>query len=203
MIDEILSKLFEDEQKAPVALEAIKKDTRNLNFNMESSPLTGALLRSLAAAKPGGRMLELGTGTGMGTSWILDGMDAKATLLSVDNDGAVMDIARKHLGSDNRVEFLLDDGCEFLDRLRGEKFDFVFADTWPGKFECLTDALNLVAPNGIYVVDDLLPQPNWPEGHAPKVKQFMQDLQSRDDFENTYLEWSTGILVALKLTLVP
>jgi predicted O-methyltransferase YrrM len=53
---------------------------------MASEPLVGALLRSLAASKPGGRFLELGTGTGVATAWLLDGMDDRATLVSVDND---------------------------------------------------------------------------------------------------------------------
>jgi len=39
---------------------------------MPSDVMVGALLRLLAAAKPGGRMLELGTGTGLATAWVLD-----------------------------------------------------------------------------------------------------------------------------------
>jgi len=35
---------------------------------MASEPLVGALLRTLAASKSGGRLLELGTGTGIATS---------------------------------------------------------------------------------------------------------------------------------------
>jgi hypothetical protein len=36
---------------------------------------TGLFLRTLAASKPAGRFLELGTGTGVATAWLLDGMD--------------------------------------------------------------------------------------------------------------------------------
>jgi predicted O-methyltransferase YrrM len=51
----------------------------------------------------------------------------------------------------------------------GRLFDLVFADTWPGKYTNLTEALGLVAVGGLYVIDDMLPQPNWPEGHPAKV----------------------------------
>jgi predicted O-methyltransferase YrrM len=51
----------------PEALAAIHKDTEALGFTMASEPQTGALLAALAASKPGGRLLELGTGTGVGT----------------------------------------------------------------------------------------------------------------------------------------
>jgi hypothetical protein len=32
---------------------------------------------------------------------------------------------------------------------------------------------------GIYFIDDLLPQPNWPEGHAPRVPALIEDLECR------------------------
>jgi predicted O-methyltransferase YrrM len=53
---------------------------------MASEPKTGAFLAALAASKPGGRLLELGTGTGLGAAWLLAGMDAAARLDTVDAD---------------------------------------------------------------------------------------------------------------------
>jgi predicted O-methyltransferase YrrM len=93
--------------------------------------------RSCAALLPPsqGALLELGTGTGMGTSWLLSGMDGSSTLDTVDNDGAVVDIARRYLGHDSRVRFHVADGATFLAGLRERRFDLIFADTWPGKFE--------------------------------------------------------------------
>jgi len=70
----------------PSAHPAILLDTETLGFKMASEPQIGSLLRTLAASKPGGRLLELGTGTGVGTAWLLDGMDAAARLETVDND---------------------------------------------------------------------------------------------------------------------
>ena len=70
----------------PAAYAEIERATQQAGFTMASDPLTGSLLRTLAASKPGGRLLELGTGTGLSTAWILDGMDTAATLTSVDND---------------------------------------------------------------------------------------------------------------------
>ena len=122
---------------------------------MASEPQTGSLLRTLAASKPSGRFLELGTGTGVGTAWLLAGMDAGSRLDSVDNDAAVSAVARRHLGHDSRVTFHLSDGAQFLSRIAQERFDFIYADTWPGKFTHLDLALSLLRPGGIYLVDDL------------------------------------------------
>ncbi len=49
-------------------LEGIERDTENREFDMPSDRHTGSLLRTLAASKPDGRLLELGTGTGLSTA---------------------------------------------------------------------------------------------------------------------------------------
>jgi predicted O-methyltransferase YrrM len=182
----------------PEALHKIRRATEAAGFRMASDELTGSLLRSLAASKPKGALLELGTGTGMGTSWLLSGMDGSSTLDTVDNDGAVVDIARRYLGHDSRVRFHVADGATFLAGLRERRFDLIFADTWPGKFDHLDDALSLLRPGGLYIVDDLLPQPSWPDGHAPRIPAFLNALEQHPDLYVTRLAWSTGLVIATK-----
>jgi len=182
----------------PAALPAIEKETEALGFPMGSEAKTGCLLRTLAATKPAGAFLELGTGTGIGTAWILAGMDHYSRLTSIDNDATVMAVARRHLGHDPRVTFHTTDGAQFLETLRGQQFDFIFADTWPGKYDHLEEALRLVKPGGLYIIDDLLPQPSWPDGHAAKATALISDLHRRADLLLTKLSWSSGLIVATK-----
>jgi predicted O-methyltransferase YrrM len=165
---------------------------------MASEPLVGALLRTLAASKPGGRFLELGTGTGIATAWLLDGMDAKSTLSSVDSDAAVQRIARDSLGNDARLTLVTSDGLEFLEGQSPESFDLVFADAMPGKYEGLDKALAVVKPGGFYVIDDMLPQPNWPEGHAAKVPILVERLAANPNFRMLPLVWASGVVVAVR-----
>src|SRR5271165_4537328 len=112
----------------PSELAAIEAKTAEHEFSMASEPLVGALLRALVASKPGGRFLEMGTGTGIATSWILSGMDEASTLISVDNDGAVQQVARDILGSDARLTLVIAEGLEFLRSRAAESFDLVFSD---------------------------------------------------------------------------
>jgi predicted O-methyltransferase YrrM len=182
----------------PRELANIRRATKAAGFRMASDDLTGSLLRCLAASKPKGALLELGTGTGMGTSWLLSGMDASSMLDSVDNDREVLDIARRYLGDDPRVRFHLADGAAFLASLKDRQFDLVFADTWPGKFDHLSNALSLLRPGGLYIVDDLLPQPSWPKGHAPRVPAFLHALEQHREFYVTRLVWSTGVVIATR-----
>ena len=182
----------------PPALDAILRDTGAAGFTMASEPQTGSLLRALAASKPGGRFLELGTGTGVGTAWLLAGMDAHSQLDSVDTDPHVVEIPRRHLGHDARVTFHLADGAAFLATLPPSQFDFVFADTWPGKFTHLEPALSRLRRGGIYFIDDLLPQPSWPEGHAPKVPALIADLEGRSGFTSCKLAWASGLMMLVR-----
>jgi predicted O-methyltransferase YrrM len=181
----------------PAALAAIMRDTTALGFALSSDAPTGALLRALAASKPGGHLLELGTGTGHGTAWLLDGMDAAARLTTVDLEAANVDVARRHLGHDPRVTFHVDDGVKFLAGATGP-FDLIFADAMPGKYDARDRALDLLAPGGLYVVDDLLPKADFPEGLV-LVPQLMAALAARDDLVLAPLPCASGLLVATRV----
>jgi predicted O-methyltransferase YrrM len=143
-------------------------------------------------------LLELGTGTGYATAWLLDGMDAASQLTSVDSEGRFQTIAKKHLGEDRRVRFVHADAGEYLSGAGSNRFDLIFADTWAGKFTHLNEAIALLKPGGLYVIDDMLPQPNWPEEHGKKVSLALQALEARTDLLSTRLSWASGIVLAVK-----
>lgn len=184
--------------RTPGGLERIVSETRALGFDMASEPEVGALMARLAASKPGGRFLELGTGTGHGTAWLLSGMDTASRLDTVDTDARVVAVARRHLGSDGRVTFHVVDGAEFIGQSPGGQFDFIYADAWPGKFSHLDDALALLSTGGIYFIDDLLPQPNWPDGHAGKVAALIDALENRPGLTTVSLRWASGLMMAVR-----
>ncbi len=182
----------------PTTLPSIEEETEKLGFSMASERETGSLLRALAASKPGGRILELGTGTGLSGCWLLDGMDTDSRLTTVDNDQQVLRVARKYLDDDPRIRIVCLDGGEFLESLADERFDMIFADAWPGKFSHLDLAIDHLSHGGLYVIDDLLPQPSWPDGHAPKVPKLVAELKQREELAIVELEWATGIIIATK-----
>jgi predicted O-methyltransferase YrrM len=184
--------------RQPAGVRGILGDTKTMSFNMVSEARVGALLTTLAASKPAGRFLELGPGTGHGTAWLLAGMDPESSLDTVDSDDGVVAIARRYLGSDSRVTFHVTDGAEFLRTAKPSQFDLIYADAWPGKFSHLEEALALLRPGGIYVIDDLLPQTNWPDGHAPKVPALINDLERREQFATVRLAWASGLLLVVR-----
>jgi predicted O-methyltransferase YrrM len=186
-------------QPAPKAYEAISQQTRDSGFSMASDIHTCSLLKTLAASKPSGKFLELGTGTGLSTCWILDGMDAGSSLVSIDNEDQFLKIADYFLGNDPRLSLELTDGAEWVESHKDEKYDYIFADTWHGKYLLLDEVLDMLNPGGFYIIDDMLPQPNWPEGHDVKARNLIAYLDSRNDLVLTKQVWATGIILAVKV----
>jgi predicted O-methyltransferase YrrM len=183
----------------PMQYEAMLADSAD--FDMASDKTTGQWLRAVAASKGNGRFLDLGTGTGLSACWILDGMDAGSSLLTVDNDAERVAVARRHLGHDSRIEFVVEDGAETLRRLVVErtKFDFIFADTWPGKLTHRDLALPLLDDYGVYLVDDMTPRADWPADHAAQMARLVDDLNGREDLVCVQLDAATGLMMCARL----
>ena len=107
-------------QTVPNTYLDIDHATKENGFTMPSDILTCSLLRTLAASKPSGKFLELGTGTGLSTSWILDGMDSSSKLTSFDNDESLLAIAQKFLGHDTRLNLVHSDGEDWVKNNKGK-----------------------------------------------------------------------------------
>ncbi|WP_080238189.1 O-methyltransferase [Spirosoma rigui] len=176
----------------------IETASQAIGFTMPSDLQTGALLKTLVGAKPGARVLEIGTGTGLATAWLLAGMDADSTLLSLDSEQSYQAVAARCLGHDQRLELVCTDAGQWIEDNKDVAFDLIFADAWPGKYSKLDETLGLLKSGGMYIIDDMLPQPNWPAGHDQNVADLVQTLEQRQDIQLVKLAWSTGLMIVVK-----
>ncbi|MGK0494418.1 MAG: putative O-methyltransferase YrrM [Maribacter sp.] len=183
----------------PIIHSEIERKSKEIGFTMPSDVYIGTFLKTLVSSKPAGRFLELGTGIGLSLSWIIDGMDSNSTLITVDNDQELIDIAKQYFGKDTRIEIVCEDGTSWIKNYAGEIFDLIFADAWPGKYSEIEEILDLISVGGFYIIDDMTAQPNWPEGHNKNVDRLVSYLESRTDFNLTKMNWSTGLIVAVKI----
>ncbi len=181
----------------PAAIETLLAKAAEHGFEESCAQETGALLRTLAAAKPRGRLLNLGTGFGVSCAWLLDGMSADAELWTVDVDETGSAVAKAEL--DGRLRVVVEDAASFMQGAAalGQRFDLVFADAMPGKYEHLDLALDLVATGGLYVVDDLSPTDDWPEG-AKLAPKLVASVEADPRFVSLELAWSTGHMIAVR-----
>ena len=148
--------------------------------------------------RSGAHVLELGTGIGLSLVWLVEGMDQNASLITVDNDPKLSAIAEGFFGHHEHVRIVCEDGAVWLAQYDGPSFDVIFADAWPGKYSDLEKTLDLVKKGGFYIIDDMSEHPNWPEGHSQKVAQLIQYLEGRTDFNIVKMNWSTGVIIAVK-----
>jgi len=182
----------------PEQYQGLLDKSEEMGFTMPSDIYIGTLLKTLVASKPAGNFLELGTGLGLSLSWMIQGMDERSKITSIDNDAELIEVAKMFFEEDDRLELVCTDGGKWLDEYNGDSFDLIFADAWPGKYSHLDVALALLKKGGYYVIDDMQKQPNWPEGHEEKTKELVRVLEARKDMTITKMNWSTGLIVAVK-----
>ena len=106
--------------------------------------------RLLAVLAAGRRCAETGTAFGEGAAAIAS---TAASLVTIETDPARAAQARNRLAGHANVELLTGDWRELLPS-RGP-FDFVFFDA--GRLDESPDAIELLAPGGVLVKDDLTP----------------------------------------------
>lgn len=184
----------------PKIYDRILDKSNEIGFTMPSDIFIGTLLKTLITSKPNSNILELGTGIGLSLSWMIDGLDEASKLISVDNDNNLIEIVKEFFSNDPRVELVCEDGSSWIKNYRGDKFDLVFADAWPGKYSEISEILDLINLGGFYVVDDMKVQANWPAGHQENVDRLIEYLEKREDFSLTKLDWSTGVIIMTKNT---
>ena len=182
----------------PVIHSELESKSEEINFSMPSDLYIGTLLKTLVTSKPNGRFLELGTGIGLSLSWMIDGMDEESTLTSIDNDLELIEIAKNFFNHEERVEILCQDGSEWIKSQSNNSYDLIFADAWLGKYSDIEKILNMVNIGGFYIIDDMSQQENWPEGHHQHVNTLIDYLEKRADFVLTKMNWSTGLIIAVK-----
>jgi predicted O-methyltransferase YrrM len=114
------------------------------------------LLAALVAAKPAGRIVEIGTAFGDGALAILDALAPDASFITVEPDPERFAHAQKALAGTS-AEIV---NARWQDVLRSRgPFDLVFLDGGERDeiVEAVPAVIEMLAPGGILVKDDLTP----------------------------------------------
>ena len=119
-------------------------------------PVTGSLLRLLTAATGAKAVVELGTGAGVSSLWLLRGMAPDGVLTTVDPETEHQRLARQSLNEagygSGRVRLIAGRALEVLPRLSDGAYDLVFCDAQRSEnLDYLAAALRLLRPGGTVV----------------------------------------------------
>jgi predicted O-methyltransferase YrrM len=153
---------------------------------IDVSPLQGKLLHLLARAVGARRILEVGTLGGYSTVWLARALppDGRLTTLEVSPRHAA--VARTNLeraGLADRVDVVVGDAVDSLALLQGP-VDLVFVDAdKPGNPVYAGEALRLLRPGGLLVVDNTVrggAVATGPEDDAVRGVHALHDLLRSD-----------------------
>jgi demethylmenaquinone methyltransferase/2-methoxy-6-polyprenyl-1,4-benzoquinol methylase len=180
----------------PVRLAAERAE--RAGFAMSCDPGAGSLLAVLAAAVPAnGRVLELGTGTGVGTAWIVHGLRERddVEVVTVEIDAATAALAAQYRWPP-QVGLLTGDALEVT--RRAGRFDLIFADAQGGKWEGLDATVAALRPGGQLLVDDMTPGEFADEHHARKTAEVRSRLLGHPDLVSVEIAWSSGLILSTR-----
>ena len=172
-------------------------------------PATGAALRMLAAATHATSAVELGTGAGVSSLWLLRGMPAGGILTTVDSESEHQRLAKASFAEagvpSGRVRVIAGRALDVVPRLSDAAYDVVFCDAARSEnLDYLNAAMRLLRPGGVVVFADALSGGRIAESSARDAETVAMRELARAVREETrlapaMLPVSSGLLVAAML----
>ncbi|MFO1445105.1 class I SAM-dependent methyltransferase [Bacillus sp. Bva_UNVM-123] len=146
-------------QALPSNVMEVKRTAKQNGFVNSCMDEVGLLLRTLAAQVRCGKIGEIGTGYGIGASWIIAALTPDSEFITIDNDvEKIRAVVRYITGSNIKVVH-----GDWKEILKSQPFDLLFADG--GKAKELEPDLLFAAlkVGGTILLDDLTPIELWPD----------------------------------------
>jgi len=116
------------------------------------APAVGTTLAALSTAVNARAVVEIGTGAGVSTLWLLAGMRPDGVLTSVDSDGEYQRAARAALNDaeipTQRARLINGSAADVLPRLADGGYDLIFCDAAPGEYPDYLPHLRRVLRSG-------------------------------------------------------
>jgi predicted O-methyltransferase YrrM len=169
-------------------------------------PTTGALLRVLAAACQAKAVVELGTGAGVSSLWLLRGMRPDGVLTTVDPETEHQRLARQSLVEagfgTGRVRLITGQALAVLPRLSDAAYDLVFCDAVRAENgDYLTAALRLLRPGGLVVFagalgDGRVADPAARDPDTVAMRELGRTVREHERLVPSLLPVGSGLLVA-------
>jgi predicted O-methyltransferase YrrM len=170
-------------------------------------PGAGAALRVLAATCGARAVVEVGTGAGVSSVYLLRGMRADGVLTTIDVEPEHHRAARETLGEEgtpsNRVRLISGRALDVLPRLTDSAYDLVFCDADKQEYAgYLEQALRLLKPGGIVVFDNALwegrvADPTQRDADTTAIRELGKAVREDDRLVSALIPSGDGLLAAV------
>jgi demethylmenaquinone methyltransferase/2-methoxy-6-polyprenyl-1,4-benzoquinol methylase len=185
-------------EELPGSVRAAYERASSAGFQLSCEAGVGRLLAALAAAVPGGgRILEIGTGVGVGLAWLVHGLGARrdVEVVTVELDDQVQRTALTAPWPP-WVRFESGDGAQAAGRLG--QFDLIFPDAPGGKIAGLRRTVAALRRGGVLVVDDMDLTRHEDEQLRSALAGVRHRLLGDAELVCAELSFSSGVIVAVK-----
>ena len=191
----------------------IKRNARAVGEEMgavDATPGTGAYLKHLAHILSAQSVVEIGTGSGVGALWVLEGMLASGTLTSIDDEMEHTQIAKLAFAdaeiSPVRYRLITNSVLDVISKLTDRAYDLVVVRHDPQDLAfVISEAHRILRSGGAMVIDSFFggSKVNDPSQRDPKTVA-LRDAGKiiKNDTEHwvsTLIPTGDGLLVATKL----
>jgi predicted O-methyltransferase YrrM len=171
-------------------------------------PGGGAALAVLAAAIGARAVVEIGTGAGVGSVWLLRGMRPDGVLTTIDVEPEHHRAARETFAeagvASNRVRLISGRALDVLPRLTDGAYDLVFCDADKQEYAgYLEQALRLLRPGGVVAFDnalwhDRVADPTQRDEDTTSLRELGKAVREDERLTSALLAVGDGLLVAVK-----
>jgi predicted O-methyltransferase YrrM len=141
---------------------------RRMDFDGSCAPEVGRLLETLAGGVRSGVIGEIGSGCGVGTSWMAGALRPGVSIITVENHPERAEAVTELFFEHPKVRTIIGDWHVLL---TNAPFAMLFADGANAKAQEPEAVLNAVVPGGLIVLDDLTPGGMGP-GEVDPVREF-------------------------------
>ncbi len=170
-------------------------------------PGAGAALAALAAAAGAKAVVEIGTGAGVGSIYLLRGMRPDGVLTTIDVEPEHHRAARETYAeagiATNRVRLISGRALDVLPRLTDGAYDLVFCDADKKEYVgYLEQALRLLRPGGTVVFDnalwhDRVADPTERDEDTTAIRELGRAVREDERLVSAMLAAGDGLLVAV------
>jgi predicted O-methyltransferase YrrM len=196
-----------------IAESEVKKNARARGEEIGVTDATsgaGAYLKHLAHNLSAQSVVEIGTGSGVGALWVLEGMLASGTLTSIDDEMEHSNIAKTaFLEADiapARFRLITNPVMDVMTKLADRAYDLVIFRHNPEDLPfAITEAHRILRSGGVFVIDNFFggSKVSDPAQRDPKTVSLRESGKSlKNEPENWVVSLITtgdGLLLATKL----
>jgi predicted O-methyltransferase YrrM len=196
-----------------ISEDEVKRDARARGEEIgvtDATSGTGAYLKHLAHSLSAQSVVEIGTGSGVGALWVLDGMLASGTLTSIDDEMEHSNIAKIAFQDAQiapaRFRLITNPVMDVMTKLADRAYDLVIFRHNPEDLPfAIAEAHRILRSGGVFVVDNFFggSKVSDPAQRDPKTVALRESGKSlKNESENwvvSLIPTGDGLLLATKL----